>query len=251
MWSIIPETITPPPMIHPNNRKKRLISSIEDILGDSVIEDSKKRQIVETHDKIFDEYENHLHFYRTKLMQTEQNLQSTHRYVQRLSEQIHQKSNLLRNKNNDLSRHLTMINALRSEIDGYQIRVLEAETQNEDNIIHYKRILATLSKEKKDDGRAKDYISHIKQALKAYDNEEDIESLTKNESKCVICLQNQAKIICYPCCHLEFCCECAGLYIGKDESFFKNSNNISFTDSEKFQCTRCKLDIDKLHYIFN
>ncbi len=234
----------------PVNKKKRLLSTVQDILNTTDMDIFRKRQIIEAQDNAFDEYENQLNIFKNKLMQEEQKNQSQGRHVSRLYSQINQKSILLNKKNKELSYHLGIINTLRVEIDGYQLRVIEAESQNEENIKHYKKIIASLTKEKSIEDKSSDYISYMRQVLKAFDNDEPIESLTQSDSVCVICLQKPSKILCYPCCHLEFCCECAGLYIGKDELYFKENNNIEFKGEEKFQCTRCKSDIDNLHYVF-
>jgi len=233
------------------NTKKRLLSTVQDILNTSDIDIFRKRQIIEAQEETFDEYANQLNLLKTKLMSTEQQLQSQGRHVSRLYAQINQKSQLINKKNKDLSYQLGIINTLRSEIDSYQLRVIDAETQNEENIIHYKNIISTLTKDKNTDMKANDYMSHIRKVVKSFENGESINALNSSESKCVICLQQEAKFICYPCCHLEFCGDCAGLYVGKDESFFRNNNELSFNSGEKFQCTRCKSDIEKIHYIFS
>ena len=234
----------------PMNRKKRLLDTVQEILNSTDIDVNKRRQLIEAQDMTFDDYENQLNYFKTKAMQTEQNLQSAQRHIQRLYTQMNQKSIIINKKNKELSLNMGIILTLRSEIDSYQMRVIEAESQNEENVRHYKKIITEMTKDKNSELKSADYMSHIRQVIKAYDNDEPVESLNKSENTCVICLQKTAKVICYPCCHLEFCCECAGLYVGKDEVFFRDHNELHFTLDEKFQCTRCKSDIDKLHYIF-
>ena len=150
MWSHLPvvHPIIPPPPPYNcgQNKKQKLMHNVKEIFESDNFAWDKTNKVMELQEIAFNEYENEIYMLKNRVSSNDGIIRNLNGQVSKLYHQLNNKSMIISRKNNELHSLQQQIEPLRRELDSMSIRVVEAESKNEETTAHYKQLIKGLER---------------------------------------------------------------------------------------------------------